>query len=144
MAEVVRPYPQPDRDSAPFWEAQKRHELRFRRCNDCGAFRFPMTLLCPSCHSWNFEWVLAAGRGTVYSFTVVHHQTHPAFPVPYVIALVEMEEGPRLIAQMRTSDETPISIGAPVRVEWEDGPHQALPVFVVDSRQQTADRGQQA
>jgi hypothetical protein len=94
-----------------------------------------MTLLCLNCRSWDFEWALASGRGTVYSYTVVHHQTHPAFPVPYVIALVEMEEGPRLIAQMRESDETPISIGAPVRIEWEDGPNQALPVFVLDRSQ---------
>jgi uncharacterized OB-fold protein len=101
-----------------------------------------LTLLCPSCHSWNSEWALASGRGTVYSYTVVHHQTHPAFPVPYVIALVEMEEGPRLIAQMRSTDETPISIGAPVRVEWEEGEHQALPVFVVDRSKEPGTRSQ--
>ncbi len=136
MPEAPRPYPQPDRDSAPFWEAQQRHELRFRRCTACGAFRYPMTLLCLDCRSWEFEWALASGRGTVYSYTVVHHQTHPAFPVPYTIALVEMEEGPRIIARMRSSEGTPISIGAAVSIEWEDGPHQALPVFVTDRGQQ--------
>jgi uncharacterized OB-fold protein len=95
-------------------------------------------LLCPDCQSFDFEWALASGRGTVYSYTVVHHQTHPAFPVPYTIALVEMEEGPRVVAQMR-AEEGEVSIGAPVRVEWEPGEHQTLPVFVLDRGLGTGD-----
>jgi len=130
MREASRPYPRPDRDSAPFWEAQRRHELRFRRCADCGAFRYPLTLLCPACRSFDFEWVASSGRGTVYSYTIVHHQTHPAFAVPYTIVLAEMEEGPRVVAQLRAPERTTVSIGMPVRVEWEDHPEQPLPVFV--------------
>ena len=128
--EAPRPYPRPDRDSAPFWEAQRRHELRFRRCADCGAFRYPLTLLCPACRSFDFEWVASSGRGTVYSYTIVHHQTHPAFAVPYTIVLAEMEEGPRVVAQLRAPEGTAVGIGIPVRVEWEDYPEQPLPVFV--------------
>jgi len=130
MQEEPRPYPQPDRDSAPFWEAQRRHELLFRRCNGCGAFRYPMTLLCLNCRSFDFEWAASAGRGIVFSYTVVHHQTHPAFSVPYTMLLVEMEEGPRVVAQLRAPDGTAVSIGMPVHVEWEDHPDQPLPVFV--------------
>lgn len=130
MQEMPRPYPQPDRDSAPFWEAQTRHELLFRRCNNCGAFRYPMTLLCLNCRSFDFDWAVSSGRGIVYSYTVVHYQTHPAFPVPYTMLLVEMEEGPRVVAQLRAWDGTEVSIGMPVRVEWEDHPDQPLPVFV--------------
>jgi len=66
----------------------------------------------------------------VYSYTVVHHQTHPAFFVPYTILLVEMEEGPRVVAQLRAPEGTPVRIGMPVHVEWEDLPEQPLPVFV--------------
>ena len=113
MGEAPRPYPRPDRDSAPFWEAQKRHELLFRRCNDCGAFRYPMTLLCLNCRSFEFEWAASSGRGVVYSYTVVHHQTHPAFSVPYTILLVEMEEGPRVVAQLRAPEGTVVSVGMP-------------------------------
>ena len=130
MQEMPRPYPRPDRDSAPFWEAQSRHELLFRRCNDCGASRYPLTLLCLECRSFDFEWVASSGRGTVFSYTVVHHQTHPAFPVPYTIVLAEMEEGPRVVAQLRVTDESPVRIGMRVRVEWDDLPQQPLPVFV--------------
>jgi hypothetical protein len=128
--ELPRPYPRPDRDTAPFWEAQRNHELRLQRCSGCGAFRFPVTPLCPDCRSFDFEWALCSGRGTVYSYTVVQHQTHPAFPVPYTILLVEMEEGPRMVAQLRASDGSVVGIGMPVRVEWEDHPQQPLPVFV--------------
>jgi uncharacterized OB-fold protein len=130
MQEEPRPYPQPDRDSAPFWEAQRRHELLFRRCIDCGAFRYPMTLLCLNCRSFDFEWAASAGRGIVFSYTVVHHQTHPAFSVPYTMLLVEMEEGPRVVSQLRAPNGTAVSIGMPVHVEWEDHPDQSLPVFV--------------
>ena len=91
-----------------------------------------MTLLCLSCRSFDFEWVASSGRGMVYSYTVVHHQTHPAFRVPYTIVLVEMEEGSRVVAQLRAPEGTQVSIGMPVRVEWEDLPEQPLPVFVPD------------
>lgn len=130
--EVVRPYPHRDRDTAPFWEAQDNHELRFQKCASCGYVRYPIGPLCPECHSFEFEWALSSGRGTVYSYTVVRHQTHPAFPAPYTVLLVEMAEGPRVIAQLRAPEDTPVEIGAPVRVEWEDGPHQSLPVFVLE------------
>jgi uncharacterized OB-fold protein len=94
-------------------------------------FRFPVTPLCPECHSFDFEWAPCSGRGTVYSYTVVHHQTHPAFPVPYTMLLVELEEGPRLMAQLRGKPEA-VAIGGSVRLEWNDLPSQPLPVFVVD------------
>ena len=130
MTEVARPYPQPDRDSARFWEAQNQHELVFQRCAGCAAVRYPVGPLCPECLSFDFEWAMSTGRGTVYSSTVVHHQTHPAFPTPYTVLLVEMAEGPRVIAQLRADGGTEVRIGTPVRVAWEDYPHQSLPVFV--------------
>jgi uncharacterized OB-fold protein len=63
---------------------------------------------------------------------VVRHQTHPAFPVPYTVLLVEMEEGPRVIAQLRAPEDATFEIGSPVHIEWEDHPKQSLPVFVLD------------
>jgi uncharacterized OB-fold protein len=130
--EVVRPYPHRDRDTAPFWEAQDKHELRFQKCAACGFVRYPVGPLCPECRSFEFEWALSSGRGTIYSYTVVRHQTHPAFPAPYTVLLVELEEGPRVIAQLRAPEETPVEVGAAVRVDWEDGPNQSLPVFVLE------------
>ena len=132
MAEVPQPYPQPDRDTAPFWEGQNQHELRFQRCSHCQAVRYPVGPLCPECRSFDFEWIAASGRGSVHSYTVVHHQTHPAFPVPYTVLLVELEEGPRIVAQLRAPEGALVGIGSRVCVEWEDHPHQSLPVFVLE------------
>ena len=132
MAEVPRPFPHRDRDTAPFWEAQDQHELKFQRCSHCQSVRYLVGPLCPECRSFEFEWVASSGKGTIHSYTVVRHQTHPAFPVPYTIVLVEMEEGPRVIAQLRAADDAEFDIGAPVRVEWDDLPKQSLPVFVLE------------
>jgi uncharacterized OB-fold protein len=94
--------------------------------------RYPVGPLCPECHSFEFEWITSSGQGKIYSYTIVRHQTHPAFPVPYTMVLVEMEEGPRLIAQLQAPEEAPFEIGSAVHVEWEDHPNQSLPVFVLD------------
>lgn len=134
MAELPRPLPLPDRDTAPFWEAMNARELRFQRCSPCGAFRYPVGPLCPVCRSFDFEWVASTGRGQVYSYTVVHHQTHPAFPAPYIVLLVEMEEGPRVVARLRDG-HAPVEIGAAVRVQWEDAGGQWLPVFELEDGQ---------
>ena len=132
MTEVPRPFPQPDRDTGPFWEAQNNHELKFQRCIRCQTVRYPVGPLCPECRSFDFEWISSSGRGSIYSYTVVRHQTHPAFAVPYTVLLVEMEEGPRIIVQLRASEDASVDIGTPVRMEWEDGSEQSLPVFVLD------------
>ena len=132
MAEFPRPYPQPDRDSGPFWEAQSRHELAFQQCTRCQQVRYPVGPLCPECRSFDFEWITSRGRGKIYSYTVVRHQTHPAFPVPYTVLLVAMEEGPRVIAQLRAAEDAPFDVGTPVHIEWEDHPNQALPLFALD------------
>jgi uncharacterized OB-fold protein len=133
MTDYPRPLPLPDRDTAPFWTAQNEHELTFQRCMSCATVRYPVGPLCPQCRSFEFEWAVSSGRGAIYSYTVVRHQTHPAFPAPYTVALVEMEEGPRVIAQLRAPEGTPVAIGAPVHLEWDDSSEQSLPVFVLAS-----------
>lgn len=132
MPDFPRPYPERDRDTTPFWEAQDQHELKFQRCTKCGVVRYLVGPLCPECHSFEHEWITSSGKGTVASYTVVRQQTHPAFPAPYTILLVEMEEGPRVVARLDAPAETPVEIGASVHVEWEDGDKQSLPVFVLD------------
>jgi uncharacterized OB-fold protein len=132
MAGVPVPVPQPDRDTAAFWAAQNDHQLKFQRCTQCMAVRYPVGPICPECKSFDFEWITSSGRGVVYSYTVVRHQTHPAFPAPYTVLLVEMEEGPRIIAQLRADDDATCAIGASVRIAWEDHAGQSLPVFVLE------------
>jgi uncharacterized OB-fold protein len=96
--------------------------------------------MCPACRSFEFEWVASSGLGTVYSYTVVHHLTHPAFAVPYTIVLVELDDGARFLAQLRAPDGTAVSIGLRVHLEWEDHPEQPLPVFMAESSARSSER----
>lgn len=128
-----RPYPLPDLDTQPYWDFIERKELRFQKCTGCGHVRWPIAPVCPRCHSFDTEWILAAGTGVIYSYTIARRQTHPAFPVPYAIGLIELPEGPRFIARL-LDDEEKIAIGGFVHLDWQDdGQGPVLPVFVLDS-----------
>jgi uncharacterized OB-fold protein len=89
-----------DPDSGPFWEAAGRRQLVFSRCSECRRVLHPPRALCDECGSENIDWVPTDGRGRVYAVVVVEHQVHPAFPVPYTLALVDVEGVPgfRLLA----------------------------------------------
>jgi uncharacterized OB-fold protein len=124
-----RPFPTPDLDTQPFWDFVAKKELRFQKCSGCGYVRWPIGPLCPQCRAFDFEWALSSGSGTVYSYTIVRRQTHPAFPVPYVIGLIELPEGPRFIARL-LAEEDAVRIGLEVRLDWQDdGAGPVLPVF---------------
>jgi uncharacterized OB-fold protein len=88
--------------SEPFWEAAKRHELVMPRCKTCSGLFFYPRELCPNCLSSDLEWVPVSGKGRVYSYTVVHQPAHPAFreDAPYVYAMIQLDEGPRFIANI--------------------------------------------
>ncbi len=120
MFGVEKPLPRPSEDSAPFWEAAFRGELRMQQCADCGHLRFPPAVLCARCLSERSEWVRVSGRGTVYSWIVVHQSQHPAFnaDVPYNVAIIELEEGPRLHTNIIECPNDQIHIGMPVEVAF--------------------------
>jgi uncharacterized OB-fold protein len=127
-----RPLPQPDFDNQAFWDAAARHELRAQRCGGCGAFRWPPRPMCPYCNSFEAEWALLSGRGTIHSYTIIPHPTHPYWmdKVPYSVILVELDEGIRLISNLEGwKDGDPISIGSPVEVTWEQVEDITLPQF---------------
>jgi uncharacterized OB-fold protein len=120
---VSRPHPQPDRDSAPWWEGVARHELRFQRCAECGRYRWPPRALCNDCGSLEWTWVAASGRGVVASWTVTHRSPAPEVPAPYVVVLVRAEEQDDLFLPGNyegPSDGSDLVIGAPVVVGFED------------------------
>ena len=91
--------PAVDVDSAPFWAAAREHRLSIQRCDECGAFRFPVKPICPHCRSWSSTWTELSGRGRVRSWVTTHHVTHPAFArrLPYVVLYVELDEQPGLL-----------------------------------------------
>jgi uncharacterized OB-fold protein len=120
MFALEKPLPRPTEDSAPYWEAAHKGELRLQRCCDCGHVRFPPSLLCPRCLSEQAAWDRMSGRGSVFSWIIVHQSQYPAFnaDTPYNVAIVELEEGPRLHTHLLCPNEA-IRIGMPVRVVFE-------------------------
>ncbi len=106
---------------APFWDAVGAHRLALQRCDACGAFRFIPSELC-TCGSASSTWTPIAGTGEVFTYTVVHRAPTPAYQadVPYVIAHVTIDEGPRLISNLVDCDPARVHIGMPVRVVYED------------------------
>lgn len=121
----------PDSDSQVYWEGIARGELRIQRCVACTRYVFYPRAICPHCFSDRLSWVAASGKGTIYSYTVAH-QAFGSFAkeVPFVIAIVELEEGVRMMTRIIGTPREHIRIGAPVRVSCEsiaEGP--TLPYF---------------
>ena len=95
---ATRPLPEPTPVTAPFWEACKAHLLLLQQCETCGHIQFYPRSLCTACMSDDLRWRPARGRGTVYSYSTVHRALLPGFEedLPYVVAMIELEEGVRL------------------------------------------------
>jgi uncharacterized OB-fold protein len=104
--------PEPTELNAPYWEGLAAGELRLQRCTACGAHQHPAESFCYECGATELEWVTVSGEGTIYSFIVVHQPYHPAFQpfLPYTVATVELDEGPRLLGAMLELD-APVAIG---------------------------------
>ena len=117
-----KPLPRIDEESRGYWEALARHELYFQRCRDCGTKRFYPRALCPRCLSSATEWVRASGWGTVYSFTVTHQNQAPGFreELPYVLAIVELDEGVRMMTNVVGCAPDAVRVGMRVEVVFED------------------------
>ena len=123
MGAYRKPLPVPDAISAPYWEACRRHELILQRCAACGSFRFPPASMCSSCGSRKAEWQRASGRGRVYSWNVVVHPIPRdvyAHDVPYVVALVELDEGVRIPTNIVDCDPHRLEADMPVEVVFDD------------------------
>jgi uncharacterized OB-fold protein len=132
----TKPLPDITSDSAPYWEALRKHVLVLQRCTGCGRVRHYPRPMCSACHSMEYDWVRSSGRGRVHSWTVAHHAFHPGFKrdLPYVVALVDMEEGVRLNAPLRGVSSEAMRIGLPVRIIFEDATEDVtLPAFVQET-----------
>ena len=111
----------------PFWEGARRRTLMMQRCNSCGHHQFYPRSFCLRCRDDSVEWVAVSGRGTVYTRTIIRRAASPDRAVPYVNALVDLDEGPRLFTSLTSLD---IGIGDPVELVWQErGDAPPLPVF---------------
>jgi uncharacterized OB-fold protein len=105
---------------APFWESINNHQAKIQECSDCGIMRFIPLEICPKCHSADYQWAAISGRGSVYTYTIIHRAPTPAYQAdaPYVIAHVTLEEGPRMIANMVGINPEDVQIGMPVHITY--------------------------
>ena len=106
--------------------------MRFQKCKSCGHVRWPASILCPKCYSSDTDWIVSSGKGKVYSL-VVHHRTFDKSfekELPYVAALVELEEGPIFLSNLVDLKPEEVKIGMPVDVTWDDAtPDFSIPKF---------------
>jgi uncharacterized protein len=122
MKDYPKPLPDINDDNKEFWSGCKAHELRFQKCRGCGYVRWPPSIICPRCHSRETEWIVSRGKGTVYSFVIYHVAYHEGFTeeIPYIVADVELEEGPRLLTNIVGCPFERIACDMPVKVVWDD------------------------
>ncbi|GAB3684095.1 Zn-ribbon domain-containing OB-fold protein [Salinisphaera aquimarina] len=126
-----KPGPHPTPVSQPFWDAAEQRQLRLQHCADCDHYVFYPRQRCPYCWSAALDWRAASGRGVVASFVGVYKPGHPAFAgdVPYVVALIDLEEGPRLLSNIVNRGPEDALIGQSVEVIFEAQGDTALPKF---------------
>jgi uncharacterized OB-fold protein len=120
MSTYDKPLPKPTATSAPFWDAARQHRLQLQQCGGCHSFIYYPRDRCPRCLSDQLEWRPVSGRGKVYSYTTVRRASTRSFAdKPYVLAIVELDEGVRMTTNLEAPPET-IKIGMPVTVFFDD------------------------
>jgi uncharacterized protein len=118
--EATRPVPQPiTPESKPYWEGLKAGKLLLPKCGDCAHVFFYPRVLCPRCRSRRIDWIESSGRGRLHSFGIAHQSINRAFkvPLPYVLALVELEEGPRMMSNLVEVEPDPSKLKCDMPVE---------------------------
>ncbi|HEY4669468.1 MAG TPA: Zn-ribbon domain-containing OB-fold protein [Tepidiformaceae bacterium] len=128
---VSKPIPEPDEASGPFFEGGQRGVFMLMRCSACGTFRLPSRRHCDRCLSDQYTWEETSGRGVVRTFAIMHQRYHPGFAdeLPYNIALVQLDEGPRLPTNIVGIDNSEMRVGMPVVADWEQHSDVAIPKF---------------
>ena len=133
LADVQRPVPQATPETQHFWDGTREHELRLQRCDDCTHAYFPPRPFCPACGSRGVSIFAATGKATLYSY-IINHRAMPnsGFEAPYAVAVVELEEGPRMMTNIVDSPQTPeaLVLDMPLEVTFETLTDEiTLPLF---------------
>ncbi len=106
-------------DTRFFWEGFAAGHLLIQRCAGCGTLRHPPRPMCPACNSVEWDTIESSGRGEVFSFVMPQHPPYPWFEYPYIVVLVELEEGIRLVSNLCEIAPDDVTIGMPVEVFFE-------------------------
>ncbi len=125
------PLPHPTALSRPHWDACREGVLLVQRCRQCAAYVFIPQPCCTRCQSTQLEWVASSGRGKVYSFSVVHRAPRPQFEVPYIVAVIELEEGWHMLSNVLECPVDAVAVDLPVEVAFRKMTEEiTLPYFV--------------
>jgi hypothetical protein len=127
------PLPETSPVSEPFWDACARHELIFQRCGDCDAAVFVPSLVCRQCTSRDLTWARSAGRGTLYSWSVVWRPQTPEYEVPYAPIIVEIDEGYRMLSNLVGCEAEDIEPHLRLRVAFRQVGALTLPYFTPEA-----------
>jgi uncharacterized OB-fold protein len=122
MSDMSKPVPRPAPESVPFWKAASEHRFELPRCESCRQYHFPPARTCPHCLSTDVVFSAVSGHGKVFSFVIFDRIYHPSFAeeVPYVVALIELDEGPRLISNVVGVAPDEVRCEMPVEVFFDD------------------------
>ncbi len=131
-------FPQPSPETRHYWEACREHQLLIQQCKDCDHYQFYPRIICTSCMGQNLEWFQSAGKGEVLSYTIITRAVSEAYAadVPYVVALIKLEEGPTMMSNVVECNVEEVKIGMPVTVVFEDWSEEiSIPKFRPDISQ---------
>jgi uncharacterized OB-fold protein len=119
---AVKHFPRPTPETETYWEGCRKHQLLLQRCTQCEEFQFYPRGLCSKCISEDLEWEQASGKGQILTFTIVRRAVSAAYDadVPYVVALIRLDEGPTIMSNIVECDPEALQIGDPVQVLFED------------------------
>ncbi len=128
---MEKPVPEPDELSRFYWDAAAEGRLVVQRCSACRRYLFPPSVACPRCRTETLVPTPVSGRGRVHAFTVARQAFDPSFEIPYVLALVELEEDPevRILTNLVQSDPAAVRGGVAVEVVFETRGATSLPQF---------------
>ena len=127
---MAKPVPRPTPTEQPFYDACAAGKLVLQRCQSCGHVLFYPRTHCDACQSDQLVWENASGAGTIASYTVVRRGVSADFEAPYVIALIDLAEGPRMMSQVVDTGPDALAVGLSVRVDFAAGSEDiTLPVF---------------
>jgi uncharacterized protein len=134
MSDYAKPLPTITDENRPFWEGCTEGKLRMQQCGECGHIRYPINHCCPKCLSYKFEWKELSGRGEVFSYVVFHQLYNKAFEkdIPYNVALVQLEEGPRMYSNVVGVDNDAVKVGDKLQVTFDPvTPEITIPRFKI-------------
>lgn len=133
--EMSRILPPQTELARPYWEGCRSGELRMQYCNDCERYQFFPRIFCSHCGASQLSWRAVSGRGRVASYTVVRRGISSAYAAPYVVALIDLDEGPCMMSNVVDCDPEAVAVGTIVDVRFEPwGADYMLPVFAISTQ----------